>query len=920
MSLYTAQNNNYNIDSDNDNDRKNRFLGSPAGPDGEGNSYASGSGNGFGGDGVGGVGVGVGVGVGAGVPSLRERAASQPPRTSEHSNSFFSSPSTAHFIPSSVGNGSPWTTYRTPLGGNGSRTGNSGGAGTGAGAGTGTGTGAAAGTPQPVPIRSSSFSAHSHSHFSSAMRGRAFPSTFEDDETELLSDSAAGTGAGVGAAELYVPPSLSRGRPTSYGPDPSRSRSQSLATVHRPPSIGSSSSMSYLRTPTMQSWNESLLSSLGSSSSPLNIQGGGGGGGGGRFGEIRPPAGNATAATRYGSLGTFGVSPSRIHASPSPSSPLTPGGGGGLPFLTANGFSSSAASSSRRYHDVSNMSPFVRDVGEILLDNNSGLGSLWAGIPRDEGNGTTSGTTSRRHSVSVVQPRRGGSNIVGFNAPGTADSPSDEQHQHQHQHQQLQQQQQQPVTRSHVFQHSPFSGAGLGGPSHYGGVGASRGSGRDSAGPSSVSLGRSLLLTDEELAGDLGLLNINPNEPPPPPSSSKMHPPSQPSSLPTYAPHSRSPVSMRDTTSPFIGLGITTPGTNGGGASSYFQSSIRQQRQQISTPTDEYPGVADSPQRSALGMHFETSQQQQQSQQLYSTDGVKGPPYINTRVSGYAAAAAASPLSPTSATSISTSPTTSRLMVNPQQPPYYPQQQRRLSDAAHGLQSGPAIGGGPTTSPTATTFPAANVNELGKGVPLHSVPSSCPLFIVEFKAGRTDLFYLVDPKLDVRVGDLVIVEADRGKDLGKVVNDGITVREVEAWQRQQAERVQAQAQAIGGGGIGPDGQPTSPVLASGGGGAGKKEINPKRIYGKAGPHETQLLAAKTQDELKALQLCQSKVRAKKLPMEVVDAEYQWDRRKLTFYFVADKRIDFRELVRELFRLYKTRIWMASLQGPGGYEQ
>ena len=63
-----------------------------------------------------------------------------------------------------------------------------------------------------------------------------------------------------------------------------------------------------------------------------------------------------------------------------------------------------------------------------------------------------------------------------------------------------------------------------------------------------------------------------------------------------------------------------------------------------------------------------------------------------------------------------------------------------------------------------------------------------------------------------------------------------------------------------------------------------------------------------------------------------------DRRKLTFYFVADKRIDFRELVRELFRcvcllflfapkltcyatrLYKTRIWMASLQGTGGYEQ
>jgi cell fate regulator YaaT (PSP1 superfamily) len=59
--------------------------------------------------------------------------------------------------------------------------------------------------------------------------------------------------------------------------------------------------------------------------------------------------------------------------------------------------------------------------------------------------------------------------------------------------------------------------------------------------------------------------------------------------------------------------------------------------------------------------------------------------------------------------------------------------------------------------------------------------------------------------------------------------------------------------------------------------------------------------SKLADEEKALQLCQNKVRQKKLPMEVVDAEYQWDRRKLTFYFVAEKRIDFRELVRELFR-------------------
>ncbi|KAJ7818817.1 PSP1 C-terminal conserved region-domain-containing protein [Mycena leptocephala] len=226
---------------------------------------------------------------------------------------------------------------------------------------------------------------------------------------------------------------------------------------------------------------------------------------------------------------------------------------------------------------------------------------------------------------------------------------------------------------------------------------------------------------------------------------------------------------------------------------------------------------------------------------------------------------------------------------------------------------------------------AAPLADLGKGLPLHAVPPEWPLYIVEFKAGRTDLFYRAADRMashgqngrngngngygsreddadPIRVGDLVIVEADRGKDLGKVVNDSITLGEVEAfWAGQQR---------FGSGGQSP---PTSPGGADGGGG-GKKEIAPKMIYGKAGAGDAQLLVAKMQDELKALALCQTKVRAKKLPMEVVDAEYQWDRRKLTFYFVAEKRIDFRELVRELFRLYKTRIWMASLQGAASFDQ
>jgi hypothetical protein len=53
----------------------------------------------------------------------------------------------------------------------------------------------------------------------------------------------------------------------------------------------------------------------------------------------------------------------------------------------------------------------------------------------------------------------------------------------------------------------------------------------------------------------------------------------------------------------------------------------------------------------------------------------------------------------------------------------------------------------------------------------------------------------------------------------------------------------------------------------------------------------------------------AKVLEQRLPMTILDAEYQFDRHKLTFFFEADRRIDFRELVSELFSLYKTRIWM-----------
>jgi hypothetical protein len=160
-----------------------------------------------------------------------------------------------------------------------------------------------------------------------------------------------------------------------------------------------------------------------------------------------------------------------------------------------------------------------------------------------------------------------------------------------------------------------------------------------------------------------------------------------------------------------------------------------------------------------------------------------------------------------------------------------------------------------------------------------------PLYVVEFKAGRTDYFFAADSQ-PLKVGDICIVEADRGKDLGKIIHEGIScAEELEHYQLTHPDSLVDSHNAAG------------------------KEVHPKRIFRPAHSSEISLLISKSQDETKSATVCQLKIRQRKLAMEVVDAEYQWDRRKLTFYFVADERIDFRELVRELFKIYKTRIWM-----------
>ena len=61
------------------------------------------------------------------------------------------------------------------------------------------------------------------------------------------------------------------------------------------------------------------------------------------------------------------------------------------------------------------------------------------------------------------------------------------------------------------------------------------------------------------------------------------------------------------------------------------------------------------------------------------------------------------------------------------------------------------------------------------------------------------------------------------------------------------------------------------------------------------------------DEATARRTARERVRAHNLPMKISDAEWQWDRRKLTLYFTAEQRVDFRALVRDLAGVFRTRI-------------
>ncbi len=68
-----------------------------------------------------------------------------------------------------------------------------------------------------------------------------------------------------------------------------------------------------------------------------------------------------------------------------------------------------------------------------------------------------------------------------------------------------------------------------------------------------------------------------------------------------------------------------------------------------------------------------------------------------------------------------------------------------------------------------------------------------------------------------------------------------------------------------------------------------------------------------EDEATAKRVCKEKIAARKLRMKLVDAEFTFDKQKLIFYFTAEDRVDFRQLVRDLAQQFKTRIELRHIQ-------
>ncbi len=138
--------------------------------------------------------------------------------------------------------------------------------------------------------------------------------------------------------------------------------------------------------------------------------------------------------------------------------------------------------------------------------------------------------------------------------------------------------------------------------------------------------------------------------------------------------------------------------------------------------------------------------------------------------------------------------------------------------------------------------------------------------IVGVRFKKPGKIYFFDPEdLEINMGDKVIVETAMGEEFGEVV---INKREL------------------------PEEKIANPL---------------KKVVRIATEQDLKNMEKYKSKEPEAFKICEEKIKKHKLEMNLTDVEYKFDGSKILFYFTADGRIDFRELVKELASIFKTRI-------------
>ena len=151
---------------------------------------------------------------------------------------------------------------------------------------------------------------------------------------------------------------------------------------------------------------------------------------------------------------------------------------------------------------------------------------------------------------------------------------------------------------------------------------------------------------------------------------------------------------------------------------------------------------------------------------------------------------------------------------------------------------------------------------------------------VRFKGNRKEFFSWPSAE-PLALHDSVIVEVERGQDLGRVSAVGPVAAKKCAGSCSGCSLAEAAAA--------PPPEPTHRVLR------------------RATPDDAAVAEQLHREEEDVRRRVMERVRSHTLPMKVSDAEWQWDKKKLTVYFTAEQRVDFRALVRDLATLFHTRI-------------